>query len=279
MADEADRITTISTATAASLLLFASPSELTSLARAGWVKPIAKDRWRLVDVVQGAIRYMRARRDEVSTRELASVLDVTAAWVQRLERSGVIRRTGKNTWPLAETVRAYIAHLRSLKQTQPTSTTMVSMEGFARHIGLSREMVRRLIAENVLTPEADGRLDQDKSRLAYLQHLRERPTRSQAADLLREAKAEEVRLRLAERMHELIERPAASEVVEDVVASLLIGLQGLAARVGGRDLALRRKIDDEIFRIRKDAADRLKKHAASLRETGQAARLSFSAPA
>ena len=69
MADEADRITTISTATAASLLLLASPSELTGLARAGWVKPIAKDRWRLVDVVQGAIRYMRARKDEVSTRE------------------------------------------------------------------------------------------------------------------------------------------------------------------------------------------------------------------
>ena len=176
-------------------------------------------------------------------------------------------------------IRAYVEFLRKDRQTKPTGTTLVSMEQFARHIGLSREIVRRLIAENILAPAPDGRLDLDKSRLAYLQHLRQRPTRSAAQDEWRSAKAREVELRMAERCHELIERPAAKEVVEDVLATLLVGLQGLAARVGGRDLALRRKIDDEIYRIRKEAADRIQKHAASLRETGQAARMSFSAPA
>ena len=203
---------------------------------------------------------------------------MTAAWVQRLEHDGIIRRTGKNVWPLAETVRAYVRYIRKDRQTAPAGATLVSMEQFARHIGLSREMVRRLIAENILAPASDGKLDQDKSRIAYITHLRDRPPRSQAADKLREAKAEEVRLRMAERMHELIERPAATEVVEDVLATMLVGLQGLAARVGGRDLALRRKIDEEIYRIRKEAAARIQAHAKSLAATGNAARMSFGGP-
>ena len=215
----------------------------------------------------------------IATSGLISLLGCGKNLITELEKAGVIKRRARDAWDKDATVRAYIAHLRSLKQTQPTGTTLVSMEQFARHIGLSREIVRRLIAENVLTPEADGRLNQDPARLAYLQHLRQRPRRSAAQDEWRSAKAREVELRISERTHELIERPAAKEVVEDVLATLLVGLQGLAARVGGRDLALRRKIDDEIYRIRKEAADRIQKHAASLRETGQAARMSFSAPA
>ena len=259
--------------------MLAAPAELTRIATGGWFRPAGKDRWSLIDVVQGYILFLRDRANTITTRDLMAVMGCGKNLITELEKAGVIKRRAKDTWDKDATVRAYIAHLRSLKQTQPAGTTLVSMEAFARHIGVSRERVRALVAEGVIAPASDGRLDLDKSRLAYLQHLRDRPQRSQAADKLREAKAEEVRLRLAERMHELIERDAATEVVEDVLATLLVGLQGLAARVGGRDLALRRKIDDEIYRIRKEAADRIQKHAASLAETGQAARMSFSAPA
>ena len=215
----------------------------------------------------------------ITTKELMSVMGCGKNLVTELEKAGVIKRRAKDTWDRDETVRAYIAHLRSqAKQTQPSSSAPVSMETVARHLFVSRERVRQLVGEGVIQLLPDGKLDQDRARLAYLQHLRDRPQRSQAQDEWRAAKAREVELRLAERAHQLIERPAATEVVEDVLATLLVGLQGLAARVGGRDLALRRKIDDEIYRIRKEAAARIKAHAESLRETGKPARMSFGGP-
>jgi hypothetical protein len=155
------------------------------------------------------------------------------------------------------------------------AVTAVSQERFARHVGLSRERVRQLIIEGVVELLPSGKLDIDKSRLAYIEHLRARPQRSPAADKLREAKAKEVELRVAERCHELVERDAATEVVEDSIAAILLGLQGMAARIGGRDLALRKRIDDEVYRIRAEAAARLEQHAVSLRETGEAAQTSF----
>lgn len=102
----------------------------------------------------------------ITTRDLMTVVGCGKNLITELEKAGVIKRRAKDTWDKDATLRAYIAHLRSLKQTQPAGTTMVSMEQFARHIGLSREMVRRLIAENILAPASDGKLDQDKSRLA-----------------------------------------------------------------------------------------------------------------
>lgn len=208
----------------------------------------------------------------ITTKGLMAIIGVGKTWLAELEKSGVIKRaSGRNSWDKDTSIRGYISHLQSLKQTQP-SIAKVSLESFGRHIGVSRERVRTLISEGVITPTADGKLDQDAARLAYLRHLRDRPVRSQSADKLREAKAREVELRMAERLHELIERDTAQEVVEDVLANLMVGLQGMAARIGGRDLALRRKIDDEIFRIRAEAANRLKAHAKSLRQSGKAAR-------
>ena len=268
----------LSTAQAALLLMLPAPVEISKLSRDGWMKAAGRDRWRLVDVVQGYVRYLRDRAGLIDSKALASVLGISLSWLAQLERDGVIKRAAKGVWPRDESIRAYVEFIRKDRQAKPTSTTMVSMEQFARHIGLSREMVRRLIAENILAPASDGKLDQDRARIAYLTHLRDRPTRSQAADKLREVKAEEVRLRMAERCHKLIERPAATEVVEDVLATMLVGLQGLAARVGGRDLGLRRKIDDEIYRIRKEAAARIEAHAKSLGATGKPARMSFGGP-
>ena len=272
-------VSTLTTEQASNFLMLSNPAELTRIANAGWFKSAGKGTWRLVDVVQGYVRYLRDRASTIGTKDLMAVMGCGKNLITELEKAGVIKRRAKDTWDRDATLRAYIAHLRSLKQTQPSGITMVNMEQFARHIGLSREMVRRLIAENILAPAPDGKLDQDAARLAYLRHLRDRPVRSQAQDELRAAKTREVEMRMSERLHELVEQTAAVEVVEDCTATMLVGLQGLAARVSGRDLALRRRIDDEICRIRKEAADRIQKHAASLRETGQAARMSFSAPA
>jgi hypothetical protein len=272
-------VTSLSTEQAASLLMLASPAELTRIAAGGWFRPQGKGAWRLVDVVQGYVRYLRDRASVITTKELRAVLGCGKNMIAELEKDGVIARAGKDAWPWREVLRSYIAHLRSLKQTQPTGTTMVSMEGFARHIGLSREMVRRLVAENVISLAADGKIDQDDARRRYLDHLRNKPHRSQAHDEWRAAKAREVEMRLAERAHELIDISDAKEAIEDAVAAILVELQSLAPRIGGRDLELRRRVDAEVFRIRSNAAERIKAHARSLRETGEPARIGFgSAP-
>ena len=263
-------VSTLTTEQASNFLMLSNPAELTRIANAGWFKSAGKGTWRLVDVVQGYVRYLRDRASVITTKDLMSVMGCGKNLVAELERSGVIRRSGKNTWDRDGTLRAYIAHLRSLKQTQPRGVTLISMEGFARHIGLSREMVRRLIAENILAPASDGKLDQDKSRLAYLQHLRERPTRSQAQDLLRQTRAREIEMRLAERGHQLIETDESIAVVQDIMGTILTGLSGLPARVAGKDLGLRRKIEGEVDSIRQNVVRRLREQAAALHTTGEA---------
>ena len=207
----------------------------------------------------------------ITTKDLMSVLGCGKNLVTELERSGVIRRSGKNTWDRDGTLCAYIAHLRSqAKQTQPTGTTLVSMEAFGRHIGVSRERVRALVAEGVIAPASDGRIDQDRARIAYLTHLRDRPQRSQAADKLREAKAIAVEMRTAREAHDLIETDEALAVVEDQCGIVLTVLGGLSARVAGRDLTLRRKIEDVIYELRTAMADRLREQLESLRRSGKA---------
>ena len=268
MAEE--RVGTLTTAQAAGLLMLPAPSEISKLSRDGWMKAAGRDRWRLVDVVQGYIRYLRDRAGMIDSKGLASVLGVSLSWLAQLERDGVIRRAAKGAWPRDDSIRAYVAFLRKEGRTKPSSTTMVSQEAFGRHIGVSRERVRALISEGVITPAPDGRLDQDKARLAYLQHLRDRPVRSAAQDLLRQTKAKEIELRLAERAHQLIETDEAVDATRDILGVVLTGLGSLPARVGGKDLALRRRIEAEIFSIRETVARRLKEQAGALRTTGEA---------
>ena len=261
---------TLTTVQASQLLMLPAPSEISKLSRDGWMKAAGRDRWRLVDVVQGYVRYLRDRAGMIDSKALASVLGISLSWLAQLERDGVIKRAAKGAWPRDESIRAYVEFIRKDRQTKPTGATLVSMEAFARHIGLSREMVRRLIAEGVLTPAPDGRLDLDKSRIAYITHLRERPVRSQAQDKLRETKAKEIELRMAERCHSLIEREEAVDATRDILGVVLTGLGSLPARVAGKDLTLRRRIESEISAIRQTAAKRLKQQSESLRTTGEA---------
>ena len=50
---------TVSTAQAMALLLMEHPDELKKLQRDGFIKPIGRDSWRLVDLVQGFARHAR----------------------------------------------------------------------------------------------------------------------------------------------------------------------------------------------------------------------------
>jgi hypothetical protein len=52
----------------------------------------------------------------------------------------------------------------------------------SRHLLLTREMIRRLVAERIIERGGDGSFDLDQARHAYIRHLRDRRSESGAAE-------------------------------------------------------------------------------------------------
>jgi hypothetical protein len=145
-----------------------------------------------------------------------------------------------------------------------------SLSELARHLLLTREEVRRLVAERIIERRADGDFDLDVSRGSYLRFVRDRRyNRSDAEAALQRAKALEIELRVAERAHQLIEFDEASAALDEIVGGIVSELSGLPA-AATRDLAMRRHLEGLIQGIRQRAADRLGKEVESLRSTGTA---------
>jgi hypothetical protein len=114
----------------------------------------------------------------------------------------------------------------------------------ARHLGLSRAAVHDLANQGLLIRNGSG-VDLDATRLAYLKHLRERRV-DRGETALRQAKAREIELRTAERERRLIEYDEAAAVLAECIGVVLTQLGGFPARMAGRDLGLRRWLDDGV---------------------------------
>jgi hypothetical protein len=135
---------------------------------------------------------------------------------------------------------------------------LVSGNKLAFHVGCSRQNVDQLRAQGVIERRSDGLFDQDVSRLKYLTHLRAEHRRSPRAAADAEfalAKAELVRIRIAEKKRELIPQEEACGQMEQLIGLFLTGLSGLSARCGGRDLAARRAIDKAVFDLRVELSE------------------------
>lgn len=107
----ADAPGVISTTQAAALLMIGEP-EVARLARGGWFKPVSAGRWRLVDIVQGNIRYLRSLTDSCSTKDLAATVGLTKTRLYQLADGGWIKSIGKDVWNREESVRGVIRFLR-----------------------------------------------------------------------------------------------------------------------------------------------------------------------
>ena len=66
------------------------------------------------------------------------------------------------------------------------------------------------------------------------------------------AKSALLRLRIAEKKRDLIPLEDAVGHMEEVVGLFLSRLSGFAARCGGRDLAVRRAIDQAVYDLRRE---------------------------
>jgi len=110
--------------------------------------------------------------------------------------------------PVAKTV---VSRRRSAKP------ATVSASALAQHLDCSRTYIGKLEAEGVIQRQGDG-FSLDQSRVAYLRHLRrerQQSPRSEADADFQRAKAELIRLRIAEKRRELIPRDEAAGDMED----------------------------------------------------------------
>ena len=88
------------------------------------------------------------------------------------------------------------------------ATATVSASALAHHLDCSRAYIRKLEAEGVIQRQGDG-FPLDQSRVAYLQYLRRERRQSPRNEADAEhalAKAALIRIRIAEKQHQLVER-------------------------------------------------------------------------
>jgi hypothetical protein len=134
------------------------------------------------------------------------------------------------------------------------------------HLALSRQHICTLAdVEHVIQRLPNGRFDQDATRLAYLKWLRDparRSARTQAdADHVK-AKTDMLQLRLMEKKRQLMHTDEVNEMIDRMVGLFLTGLSGFATRCGGRDLAVRRAIDQAVYDLRREISQTASRMAA-----------------
>lgn len=139
--------------------------------------------------------------------------------------------------------------------------TATAMAGL---LGIDRALVGRMAQEGILPRGADGRFEPLATMSAYIKHLRARAKeRSQSAahSILQEARAEEIKLRTAERLNQLLPVEVVEGFVDFWLGPIKSELAGIPARVT-RDVALRKMIERELDSMLHRLADRAERGAA-----------------
>lgn len=147
----------------------------------------------------------------------------------------------------------------------------VSASALAVHLDCSRTYIKKLEAEGVLHRDGGG-FDLDASRIAYIRHLRrerQQSPRSEADAAFQRAKTRMLELKIAKQEHVLMMTDEAMEMVETLIGQFRTGLHSLPARIAGRDLQMRRRIESYCNEILQGIADEANRQAAELeRELG-----------
>jgi hypothetical protein len=123
----------------------------------------------------------------------------------------------------------------------------------AVHLDLTPQRIAQLAEDRIIERRPDGRYDQDDSRLRYLRWLRDparRQVRTEAAAAFVAAKTEMLNLKLAAKRRELVRQSDVDELLEQIAGVTLTHLSGMAARIAGPDLQLRRRIDQVVHETR-----------------------------
>jgi hypothetical protein len=145
----------------------------------------------------------------------------------------------------------------------PESPRPSAASALAQHLDCSRAYVGKLQAEGVIQRQGAG-FPLDQSRVAYLRYLRrerrQSPRGEADADFQR-AKAELIRIRVAEKKRELMLTSEHNAFVDELAGLVLTKLGGLPARVAGTDLGARRKAEAVVLEMRREIAEACQQRA------------------
>jgi hypothetical protein len=131
------------------------------------------------------------------------------------------------------------------KQHQVAGGT-VGAKQLARHLDLTHPRIAQLAdEEHVLERLPNGRFNLDDSRVRYIRWLSDperRSTKSKVDQEFTQAKAELIRIRIAEKQKVLMLTDEAMEVGEKLIGTMLTAMGGMAPRVArcaGNSVAVR----------------------------------------
>jgi hypothetical protein len=151
---------------------------------------------------------------------------------------------------------------------QRIAGAIVGAKQLARHLDLTHPRIRQLAdEEHVLERLPSGKFNQDDCRVKYLRWLRapeRRVQKSQADNEFTQAKAELIRIRIAEKQKVLMLTDEAMEVSEKLIGTMLTAMCGMAPRVArcaGNSVAVRREVDAIVYETRVSLANTFNKFA------------------
>ena len=147
--------------------------------------------------------------------------------------------------------------LATQKRGKARMDDVVSANGLATHLGMTRQNVARLTAEAVIEQRSDGRYDQTASRLKYIAHLRaeyRRSPRTEADVAHAVARTQLMNIQIAEKRRQLVRREDVNELIDEIAGTVLTHLGGLGARCT-RDMVVRRNIDAVVHQIRRELSE------------------------
>lgn len=116
------------------------------------------------------------------------------------------------------------------KQLPQPAVVIVGAKALARHLDLSHPRIAQLADEkHVLERLPDGRFNLNDARVKYIRWLRDserRTAKSKVDQEFTQAKAELIRIRIAEKQKVLILADEAMDVGEKLIGSLLTAMSG-----------------------------------------------------
>lgn len=156
----------------------------------------------------------------------------------------------------------------------PAGAGLISTETAAKLLMISIEWVRRLTREGAIKKVGKDQyrvVDVVQGYITYLRDENRKTSKSAAASRVQDERAEEIRLRNAERKGTLIEQAQAEavRVIDEIAGPLRSDLMAIPAQVT-KDLALRRKIEERIDGAFGAASKRADAAATRIRSAGAA---------
>lgn len=147
------------------------------------------------------------------------------------------------------------------------SDMAAGVQEIARATGRTTRWVQMLAKEQGIAKDGRGRYaiaDLLRGLVAHYEQVLENGSRSTAAADATQARADEIRQRMAIKDRTLIPLDEALQAMEIVVGTVNSELTGLPARAT-RDMAIRRKIEDEVNGTKGRIAASLRKGSAAAR--------------